>query len=320
MSGDGARTRTSIARLGCALVLATVACGRGEPPRLAVRSQPPLAAGAVVDTRFRLQNVGGDTLVLDDLVSACGCVPASRLPTSLAPGAGADLDVRCRPPREVGKVVRELRLRSNDPANPETPLDVTLAGTGAGPEPSALYFGYVAVGDSAVRDVVLPLAPGDLAPAAHPELIVEALPPRADGAHGVRVRFTPRAASIVRTSIDLGPTLGALPVTAVGYDAVMAFPAEVRLPRPTGASGLPSITLIANGAAPLAITQVDYPAGISGELRTIAPGRQFRLLLRRHGPLEHDASIRVRRAAGTDPILVIPVVDATGDGQPRPPA
>jgi hypothetical protein len=124
------------------------------------------------------------------------------------------------------------------------------------------------------------------------------------------VRFTPRAAGVVRATIDLGPGADPLPVTAVAYDGVVAFPPEVRVPRTTGAPGLPSIMLIARDGAPLAIGDVDYPDGISGELRTIVPGKQFRLLLRgRVPPGAPDAAIRVRRDPASEPLVVIPVVD-----------
>jgi len=289
-----------------ALAALVMACGRSDPPKLEVRALPAVAAANGNAARFQLKNVGGQTLTFDGVVPACGCTGVSSLADTLAPGAATPLDVRCDPPREPGTIIRELRVRSNDPTGPETPLRVTLAGPAAGPQPAALYFGYVAVGESEMRDVVLPLGSGPVAPPPRPDLAVEPLPVRPDGAVGIRLRFTPRAAGIVRTSLDLGPNGGALPVTAIGYDRLMAFPPEVRLPRPTGASGLPSITLVGRGAAPLAIADVDYPSGVSGELRTIVPGKQFRLVLRGRPATTANAAIRILGAAG-DELLVIPV-------------
>ena len=306
-------------RLAVAVVLVAlaIACGRSDPPRLEVTPLPANGTTNSGDLRYQLRNVGGRTLALDGLASTCGCAAITQLPETLAPGAASVLAVQCRPVRAVGEVVRELRLRSSDPSNPETVLRITQPGGDAGPDPAALYFGYVAVGESAVRDVVLPVAvsAASVMLPAQSELRVEPMPARADGAHGVRVVFTPRLAGVVRATVDLGPAGGMLPVIAVGYAGVLAFPAEVRLTR---SAGLPNITLIGLGDEPLAITHIDYPPGLAGELRTVVPGRQFRLVLRGRGlaGAAGQAVIRLRREGG-DPILTIPVVGAEiGDRVP----
>ena len=297
-------------RLAVAVVLVAlaIACGRSDPPRLEVTPLPANGTTNSGDLRYQLRNVGGRTLALDGLASTCGCAAITQLPETLAPGAASVLAVQCRPVRAVGEVVRELRLRSSDPSNPETVLRITQPGGDAGPDPAALYFGYVAVGESAVRDVVLPVAvsAASVMLPAQSELRVEPMPARADGAHGVRVVFTPRLAGVVRATVDLGPAGGVLPVIAIGYAGVLAFPAEVRLTR---SAGPPNITLIGLGDEPLAITDIDYPPGLAGELRTVVPGRQFRLVLRGRGTAgaAGEAAIRLRREGG-DPILIIPVV------------
>jgi hypothetical protein len=308
--------------VGMAMLLA-LGCGRSDPPRLKVTELPVSPAGtttgaaaSTIDARFQLRNVGGRPLALDEVVPACGCAVTSRLPATLASGASTTLAATYRVPAATGRVVRELRLRTSDPQDPETPLRVTVAGRSAAPEPSALYFGYVAVGESAVRDVVLPAAVGVLAPSPRPDLTLEPLPARADGALGVRVTFAPSAPGIARATLDLGAA-GALPVIAIGYESLMAFPSEIRVPRPTGAAGLPSVTLVALGDAAVAMTTIDYPPGVSGELKTIVPGRQFRLVLRGRATA---GEIRVHGGAAHDPLLTIPVVDAAGGDLARPPA
>jgi hypothetical protein len=299
------------AELGIAIVLALLAgaCGRSDPPHLAVSALPVRTVTDAIEARFQLRNAGGLPLALDGVVPACGCVPTAGFAATLAAGDSTILAVHCRAPSGTGPVVRELRLRSSDPGSPETPLRVTLVATEAGPSPAALYLGYVAVGQSAVGDVVLPLAVGERAWSPRSDLSVEPLPVRADGALGVRVRFSPRTPGVVRATLDLGPAGGRLPVSAVAYDRVMAFPAEIRSPRPTGARGLPPLTLVAAGDAPLAIGHIDYPAGMSGEVRTLVPGRQLRLVLRgRSTAHQPDAAIRVYGDGGGEPILTIPVV------------
>jgi hypothetical protein len=300
--------RSAELRVALAVLAAlAVACGRSDPPRLKVTAMPGGAQQGAVDVRFQLRNVGGRELVFDGLAPACGCAAVSRLPETLASGASTMLDVRCRVGREA---IRELHLSSSDPGSPDTVLRVTLPGNGASVDPAALYFGYVPVGESVVRDVTVPAAATleGLAPPDRPELAIEALAPRADGTRGARVRFTPRVPGVVRAAIDLGSAAGVLPVVGVGYDGVVAYPAEVALPPAAGSTVLPAVTLIATGSQPLAIAHVDYPPGLAGELRAVVPGRQFRLLLRGGVDAAGPAAIRLHGAAGGEPILTIPVV------------
>ncbi len=311
-----------------ALAVIAIACGRSDPAHLKVSAltdgaEPRTSARTdAVRVRYQLRNVGGRPLGIDGIAPACGCRPDSRLPPNLAPGATTMLDVECRAPEGAGETVRELRLRTTDPLHPETTLRVALHRPSPGPAPAALYFGYVQVGASVARDVVLPVAvPAESLVSPLPELAVEMLPARADGKPAVRVRFTPHAAGIVRATLALGAA-GVLPVTAVGYEHMMAFPAEVALPVTSGASGLPAVTLVGVDAAPLAIARVAYPPGISGEIRAVTPGRQLRLVLRGRGTPDagRPAAIRLYGASGGDPILTIPVVGAATGAAPAPPA
>lgn len=304
-------------------VLALVAtlsagCGGNETPRLKATALPasaPLAG--VTDLRVQLRNIGGRTLALDGVGRVCGCTAANDLPAALAPGASAMLDLRCRAPRSTPAVKREIVLRTSDPHEPVTVLSEPLPGIGPGPVPAAVYLGYVAVGGSAFRDVVLPSAVAieSLARLTDGALALEPMPSRADGARGVRVRFVPTRAGVVRATLDLGPGAGPLPVVAVGYDGVMAMPPEVRLPT-AGNGALPAITLVVTGDAPLAFGRVEYPAGIQGELRTVVPGKQARLALRARGSAAGSGTIRVLGADGATPLLTIPVRAAGDDRVP----
>ncbi|MCC6763192.1 MAG: hypothetical protein IT293_00885 [Deltaproteobacteria bacterium] len=298
----------AVRALAAAVAAGAIGCAGGEAARLAVTPLPPETVGDVARVSFELRNEGGRPLALDRVLPACGCGGRLRLPPELAPGATTRLDVECRGPRIAGDDARELRLRTSDPRSPETLLRVELGRAPAGLPP--VYLGYVAVGATLVRDVSVPLAAGDVAPRSGGEVAVEPQPPAGDGTRLARLRFTPRAAGVVRTTVDLG-SAGRLPLTAIAYERVMAFPAEVRVPRPTGAPGMPSVTLVATGAAPLAIARVEYPSGVAGELRTVVPGRQYRLVLQARGALPtRDAAIRVLAEGTADPVLVIPFVDA----------
>jgi hypothetical protein len=295
------------------LLAFALACARSDPPNLKTSLLP---GARPTEIRYQLRNVGGRPLALDGVAPICGCAAVTPLPEVLASGASTMLDVRCRAPRGDA-ATRELRIRTSDPGATETVLPITLPGAGVGPEPAALYLGYVRVGESVVRDVVLP-APIPVASLVAPVetgLAIEPMPARGDAPYGVRVRLTPSAPGVLRATIDLGPA-GPLPVVAVVHAGILAFPAEVRAPRRSG--GVPPITLVGLGDEPLAIARVDYPPGLGGELRTVSPGRQYRLVLRGRGS-GAPGPISLRNAAGA-PLLVIPVVGADAGTSAAPPA
>jgi hypothetical protein len=299
-----------------ALAVVTGSCG-GDPPRLQVTALPGSAGAAaerdVVRVRYELRNGGGGPLAIDGVSPACGCRAAGELPLVLAPGAAATLAVDCRAPERVGETVRELRLRTSDPTSPATTLRVTLRNPAPGLVPAALYFGYVALGDSAVRDVVVPSAvsTAEVTASSQAELAVETLPPRPDGARGIRVRFTPSAPGVARATLDVGGT--ALRVTGVGYDRLIPYPAEIATPAP-GRSRPESIMLVAPGAEPIALGRVEYPAGLTGDLKVVRPGRQWRLLVRGRAATGTAAPALIRvYDASARALLAIPVGARTGD-------
>lgn len=292
-------------------------CDGNEPPYLKATALPASApvAGAT-ELRVQLRNIGGRTLALDGVGRVCGCTATNALPAVLAPGASAMLDLRCLAPRTATAATREIVLRTSDPHAPSTVLSGPVPGIGPGPAPAAAYFGYVAVGGFAVRDVVLPTAVAidSLAPPADGALTIEPMPTRADGARGVRVRFAPTRAGVVRATLDLGPGIGPLPAVGVGYAAVMAMPSEVRLPI-AGKGSLPAVTLVGVGAKPLSIGRIEYPAGMQGDLRTVVQGKQARLVLRARGTAAARGTIRVFGTDGATALIAIPVLAASDDGR-----
>ena len=292
-------------------------------------------AGELVTARYEIRNRGGGALVLHGLTLACGCRLAAPLPEAVAAGESTAVTLLCRAPLAAGDAVRELRLLSSDPAQPETRLRLAMSVAGAGAEPPALYFGYVPVGGVAVRELTLPASgrgqaggngrqiesgaaggatagPSSLAPVAvDPAISLEPRPLRADGARVYRVRFAPRAAGPFRTVLDLGPGAGKVPVSGVGFRRVLAFPAEVTLPSALTAGGPPPIALKSVGEGPLEITRVELPPGLAGELYAVRPGHEFRLALRALAPNGVAAgAIRLHTNAPEEPLVTIPVLRA----------
>jgi len=343
-----------LARVLAALLAGACACRVAAPPRLEVTggvvgttpssvsvpaegASRPVAvrAGELVTARYEISNSGGRTLMLHGLTLACGCRLAAALPDALDPSESATITARCRAPFATGDAVRELRLLSSDPEQPETRLRLTMAVIGVGAEPPALYFGYVPVGGAVVRELTLPASSRDGAGgngrrldaggagaatgepaipgpvAADPAISIEARPPRSDGARVYLVRFAPRAAGPLHTLLDLGPEAGGVPVSGVGFQRVLAFPAEVTLPSVLTAGGPPTIALKSVDEDPLAITRVELPPGLAGELRAVRPGHEFRLVLRARAPYDaHAGVIRLHTSAPGEPLVTIPVLRA----------
>jgi hypothetical protein len=124
-----------------------------------------------------------------------------------------------------------------------------------------------------------------------------------------RVRFTPREAGVFHGALVVDGVPDAVPVRAVGYRGLLAFPAELTL-GPVRAGGAPTTVAIkAVGAAPVEITRVELPAGVAGELQTATPGREFRLVLRvRGGRLDGgEGAVRLHTTDPGEPLLTIPV-------------
>lgn len=280
------------------LVAVLGGCGGGGPPRLDLAEPRVTMRDDVTEVRVDVGNVGRGVLLVHGVAPGCGCRVTAALPERLVAGARTTLELACLPAGAPGEAVHTIRLGTNDPAHPEQALVVTLPIVPAAAEPRALYFGYVPVGESVTRDLTVAV-PGRPPTSPSPEIVVEQDP--RPGIH--RVRFAPSVAGPFRSAIDLGPGVAPVPVVGVGFDGLLAFPAEVAV----GAPDVRTPLVIMNvGEDPLAITGVEYPPGIRGELRQVEPGREYRLTVRvAGGPAPAGGIIRVRTDGAS--ALVIPV-------------
>jgi len=260
-----------------------------------------------VRSRFRIGNAGDGRLVVSAVIPDCACRAWLDGPDALAPGAATAVVAECRAVAGAGPL-RRLRLRSNDPVDPDVVLPVRVPASASPVEPAFLHFGYVPIGGAVTREIRV-RAGGALTTEAE-ALAIESAPPGPGGATTYRVRFSPRAPGLVRAALASGGDGPAVPVTGVGVRRVAAFPAVVRVPSAV-AEGLPAIMLANVAAEPLAITGVELPDGLAGEVRTIVAGEQFRLALRRTGAAlpAGTSAIRVRTDAADEPVLVVPVLN-----------
>lgn len=124
--------RRPLARLALGLLVLAAGARADEPsgPRLAL--DPELVDfGRVLQQRelraqVRLRNFGDREWVLHELSADCDCAAAllDQQGRRLAPGASATLDVRLETRRFLGRVVRHVRLRSNDVARPVVSVEL----------------------------------------------------------------------------------------------------------------------------------------------------------------------------------------------------
>lgn len=314
------RPLRSLRRAALLPLALAAACGRGAPARLQIGQVTTDAAPAAASTlvaRVEIRNDGGRELLLHGARLDCGCRLAAPLPGSLASGEQATLAVRCRAASEPSARPREISLLSSDPEHPEVAVQIVLPqGSPVGIEPAALYFGYVAIGASAVGELSLRSDENVAAPAlpdgTDPAFTIEQRPPRADGRRVVRVRFTPRVSGPFHAALALGGATDTLPVSGVGYRGLIALPAEVSVPSETTGGAPPAIAVKAVGPAPVTITAVETPAGLVGELQTTTPGREYRLLLRaRGGRVALGGGILLHTSDPDEPVLTIPLRDGS---------
>lgn len=117
-------------------------------------------SGKVVDILFQFENAGDDTLVIQNVIPACGCTTAALDKKEYAPGEKGKIASKFSTSGYSGKVIKTITVVSNDPASRETRL--TLTGTvvvkdyaQADLRPSQIPFGAVGRGKTYVRKLVL---------------------------------------------------------------------------------------------------------------------------------------------------------------------
>ncbi len=133
-------------RRGVALILITaasallVACSTREPDLHLDQDQIDLGQvvnGEVVDFEVGLLNRGDADLVIEAVSTSCGCTSAQVVPTTLKPGESGALQVTfdsgAHGPQELGHVVRQIFIASNDPDQSE--LEFRLSADILPPDP-----------------------------------------------------------------------------------------------------------------------------------------------------------------------------------------
>jgi len=125
------------------LLLLLAACGGGatEPAAPAATAAPVLALetttlplgdvpnGDIVTRDVVVRNTGGAPLVVESVITSCGCTTATLDPMTIPPNATATLhitfDSGAHGPDLRGELLRQVTLLSNDPAQPEATVELT---------------------------------------------------------------------------------------------------------------------------------------------------------------------------------------------------
>ena len=74
--------------------------------------------GKTLSKEFALRNFGDAELVLEGVTTTCGCTAAITAEKTVPPGGSTQLRVTFETRTYVGKVQREVLVRSNDPKTP----------------------------------------------------------------------------------------------------------------------------------------------------------------------------------------------------------
>lgn len=118
------------AALGLVLLAAVsallAACAGGEPDIWLEQEQldlGPVQNGEVRSFEVEVVNQGSRDLVIEAVSTSCGCTSARVIPTTLGPGESGSLQVTfdsgAHGPEELGPVLRQIFIASNDPDSPE---------------------------------------------------------------------------------------------------------------------------------------------------------------------------------------------------------
>jgi hypothetical protein len=102
------------------------ACGGGAPDIDLPESQTDLGVvvnGEIKSFEIPVHNSGSDELIIEAVTTSCGCTSANLVPDVIPAGGTGMLaityDSGAHGPDEVGSVMRQIFIASNDPDEPE---------------------------------------------------------------------------------------------------------------------------------------------------------------------------------------------------------
>jgi hypothetical protein len=250
--------------------------------------------GQEMSHEFSLRNKGTVGLVLQDVISSCGCAAALPDRKEILPGERAKITVTLRSGGLTSPIEKTVTVLSNDPNRPAVTLVIRADVQPAYLiQPPVLNIGDIPRGQGAVRDITVRDAKGrqfkiNGVTVSHKDLRVEVLPLESSNGSGYRLRAS------VNPKRNAGPlTCFVTPqtdrpnipppmilVSAYVVGPVVAWPPAVFLGAiQRGQSFKPAkVTVTNNGAAPVGILAVDSgDAAIQATVTTDTPGKSFQI-------------------------------------------
>ena len=113
-------------------------------------------SGTQIPAEFIFTNTGGADLVIQEIRATCDCTEAKAEPKTVKPGESGKILVTLDTAYRTGDLDKEIILKTNDPAHPETTLH--LVGKVYQPltfKPSPLFFDALMPGAEAIQDATL---------------------------------------------------------------------------------------------------------------------------------------------------------------------
>ncbi|MET0551911.1 MAG: DUF1573 domain-containing protein [Vicinamibacteria bacterium] len=77
-----------------------------------------------LEKEFRVRNLGAADLVIEDVVTTCGCTVAEGYAKVVKPGGSTPLRVKLQTRNTFGKLARSVLVKSNDPSG--RPLEIKV--------------------------------------------------------------------------------------------------------------------------------------------------------------------------------------------------
>jgi len=88
-----------------------------------------------LEKEFRVRNLGAADLVIEEVVTTCGCTVAEGYAKVVKPGGSTPLRVKLQTRSSVGKLARSVLVKSNDPAG--RPVEIKVEAQVERPQPAS---------------------------------------------------------------------------------------------------------------------------------------------------------------------------------------
>lgn len=92
----------------------------GPTPRIAVEPESfdfgKAQQEKTLEKEFRVRNLGAADLVIEDVVTTCGCTVAEGYAKVVKPGGSTPLRVKLQTRNTFGRLARSVLVKSNDPS------------------------------------------------------------------------------------------------------------------------------------------------------------------------------------------------------------